>query len=93
MNLKSRRNDLCTNRKAEEVAMSKIMDDRNWAILVGCPLMAAIWFMCGWCWRARIIPDPVPLCAIEEEFRPDDAPSEEECHAWQELERIRAKNK
>jgi hypothetical protein len=32
-------------------------------------------------------------CAIEEEFRPDDAPSEEECHAWQELERIRAKKK
>jgi hypothetical protein len=29
-------------------------------------------------------------CAIEEEFRPSDAPSEEECHAWQELERIRA---
>ena len=32
-------------------------------------------------------------CAIEEEFRPSDAPSEEECHAWQELERIRAKKK
>jgi hypothetical protein len=48
-------------------------------------VMFIIGYNSGW------VSNKIHPCAIEEEFRPDDAPSEEECHAWQELERIRAK--